>query len=725
MGGSPRPRAAVFRAAVALVVASCVIAGAAAVTWRLELLQWLTRREARLAGLEEKGVSVRAERFDGRALALADLRVGDTLAVDHIRATYDLGDLLSPRLATLEVSGIRLDAQIIGGRLDLGALAPLLTGRSGDSRGEGQNGGLLASLQGVPVGELRVEAATIALNGDYGPFEITGGGRLRAGGEEIDLDAELGIRHARGRIDATLAAQRATDALVGQVDVNATSVATEAISGIELDEASVAATATFRAGPTGLDVAVAAQPFRVTGQLAGEAFALAGSWPALTLSRPWGESGVLIVSGKDGHLAPSGLAAFPFAVDRIELNGRLAPTERWPSGRVAMRLRPCDELADWLPPLAFEARAAPAEAGGGGEGSLTFEVDWELEDHPVKGSLRGELFGGSDSETEIRARIRLDPVTLGRANLRVAEVAPGWAATLQSATGKVELQGHALVRAGVATLAGTLIQEDIGIRSKLGTVEGLSGTLRYDSLVPLLTPPGQMLTMRGVDLGVALGVGSVTFQLKANDQLQIERGEWEFAGGTLRVSGTHPWRSPPGEGNDRAAIDIELERVDLAELLALVDLDGLEGSGRVSGRLPLRTSSGGLEVRIGLLRSEGPGWIRYRDPALATTAKQQGDQSMRVLMELLDNFQFTELLTVMQGPLDSELQFGVQISGSNPDYRDGAPANLNFNVLARLQDLLRRITAVVTLPSRIEEALLGYQEEAGDDASTHPRCRPG
>ena len=146
--------------------------------------------------------------------------------------------------------------------------------------------------------------------------------------------------------------------------------------------------------------------------------------------------------------------------------------------------------------------------------------------------------------------------------------------------------------------------------------------------------------------------------------------------------------------------------VDLAQLLALVNLDGLSGDGRLDGRLPLTLGKRGLLVHDGLLEaSEEGGWIRYRPEGEAAALGAVGEMALDDLLLALADFHYDGLSLAIDGSAQGAIVVKISLSGANPRHRDGQPYNLNLSVDGRLGDLIRQGTAAYEMPERIEERL--------------------
>ena len=206
-----------------------------------------------------------------------------------------------------------------------------------------------------------------------------------------------------------------------------------------------------------------------------------------------------------------------------------------------------------------------------------------------------------------------------------------------------------------------------------------------------------------LDIGLELTNGLIDFQLRPDGLLELEEAEWQWAGGTLRTDGLF---DPMADSQEAV---LEVDGVDLTELLALVDLEGLEGTGILEGEIPIFRSGESLELREGELRAtpEG-GRIRYRPASAALTLADQG-YGIEQLLGALDDFQYDVLEILVDGDTRGEVEVTVHLGGFNPNYQRGRRVEFNLNVEARLGDLLQAGLVAYRVPEAVLKRLEKFQ----------------
>src|SRR5207302_5161674 len=120
-------------------------------------------------------------------------------------------------------------------------------------------------------------------------------------------------------------------------------------------------------------------------------------------------------------------------------------------------------------------------------------------------------------------------------------------------------------------------------------------------------------------------------QLTAKPALKIERAVLAVAGGD--IAATAFTIDPAAPHVETVA---QVEHVDLAEITTLLAIEGLSGTGRLDGRIPLDLEGGTVAVASGRLVAEGPGVLRYKPERLPPQIAAAGEQVALALRGLGD-----------------------------------------------------------------------------------------
>jgi len=257
------------------------------------------------------------------------------------------------------------------------------------------------------------------------------------------------------------------------------------------------------------------------------------------------------------------------------------------------------------------------------------------------------------------------------------------------------------------TARATLALAGIDLRTPWGRIEGIHGTLQVDGPEPLSTPPGQLLAIRSMDVGLPLLDGLIEFQLFPDGAIDIQSATWHWAGGTLRAAGV---LQPDAETNEAT---LHVEGLELELLFEQVQLEGLSGSGKLAGYVPIFQDGEQIRIEGGRLAATGPGRIRLA-PSVVLGAAAGPDSQLALIFDVLEDFHFEELSMDLDGDTRGELDLGVHLKGSNPNFEGGRVVEFNLNLEARLADLVRTGLTVYRLPDKIQERLDSFRAAQED-----------
>lgn len=403
----------------------------------------------------------------------------------------------------------------------------------------------------------------------------------------------------------------------------------------------------------------------------------------------------------DGALAGDALLALAHPLARAQGTVVVSGTLSELAGELDLALQDARE----------PARVAPARLQGrlsGAARALRFDLRLE----GAGGRLQLEARGDADLVARsARADLRLAPIAFARKGLQPATLVPALEALLdrssiEKVSGRIEAHGKLELREGEPAYRLELTLRELGFESRFARVSGATGVLALRG-PPLQTPEGQQLSVARLDAGVPLSEGLLEFRLRPERVLALRRTNWHFAGGELRAENVLLEL-----GAKRRELRMQAVGLDLAALLDLVSLEGIDGSGRIDGELPLLQSDGALRIEAGVLRAapEG-GTIRYRPTAGVAEYAATRPNDLGIAVAALSDFHYDELEARLDGDLAGELQVKLHLRGSNPGFRDGYPIELNLTLDAELADVLGSGRAAHRVPREVEERLRRLLDE--------------
>ncbi len=278
---------------------------------------------------------------------------------------------------------------------------------------------------------------------------------------------------------------------------------------------------------------------------------------------------------------------------------------------------------------------------------------------------------------------------------------PDWG--LRATTGRLTFRGVLVWTGG--HWDGNGVAEIGGAAGQAGPVDfaGLSGRVPLAGLNPPTIPDDTALTAERVDAGTLMTDAEAVFGLRRNGKISVTKIETAWAGGRLL---TRPFVITPAQGGPAAALTLEVVGVDVATVLALADVAGLEGTGALSGRVPMVLNGGRLRIESGRLAADEPGVVRYDSARAPRGALQaEGDTPVGAVMKALSDFRYDTLEMLLDGTVGEEMAARLVVRGANPSFYDGTPVALTLNLSGALDRVVRRGLDSYRLPQRLGEGL--------------------
>jgi hypothetical protein len=728
---STKPTLYPIAAVVIILLAGLV---GTAIVYRQSIAETLLMRQLRSLGLDHAAFAVR--RFDAGLLELENLSIGngDGLEIAQIEAHFSTRGLFASRLDALQISGVRLRGTLDEAGLSFGSLDPLFeeSTTSADTSGPAV----------LPASGIEIEDALLEIATAEGPLRASLELRVaEVAPGQLEADAGLRVDHELANLNVRLSAMGSPSSLTGKLDLEARA-AGEFGSETSASAASLAAKAalSFEAG----DIAIQPEDcveLRIEGLSVGSILTL--SKPLDLCLRSRSESGIRI--SKEGaietdlEVAPAGFAAdlqiggepqpvigelpmlrvrasgrddefeasleteagrLEFAkqavgIRNISLEANVSDRATIPKGRLQI-----GEIFDTQPiarfqNLALNAQFEPHEDGVGFEMELA---------NPNRG-LVVDINGAHQlADSAGRARLHVHAVDFNPGQLQPSTLFPILSDLLTEVSGSIEMKGSAEWSADRIRGAVEVGVSDVSATTAFATLEHINTTFELNETGATL--PNQILSVGRLDFGLELTDGLVRYRVKPGWNVEIESTSWTFAGGELNTVGKIDSRAKNREST------IHLKNVDLAEFVKLVNLEGLSGSGRLEGELPIALVGGEIEIRNAVLRSNGEaGVIRYR-PDSGTANIAAADDQFATTLKVLENFHYERLEIEINGPALGEVAIQIHLAGVNPDYKDGYPVDFNLSVDSRLSDLLRTGIRIYQMPEEIEKRLRALAKRA-------------
>jgi hypothetical protein len=249
---------------------------------------------------------------------------------------------------------------------------------------------------------------------------------------------------------------------------------------------------------------------------------------------------------------------------------------------------------------------------------------------------------------------------------------------------------------GKVTSSGEFSTADMDFAAPFGPVTGMSGTIRFDDLLGLTTPPGQTMAIKSINPGILVENGVIHYQLLPGQLVKIERGEWPFMGGRLILEETvlNFGRPTPKR------LTFDVVGFDAKQFVDSLGFAGLEISGTFDGVLPMIFDEHGGRIVGGRLDSRPPGGeLQY------TGTKPEAGMVAGLAFDLLRDLKFRSMIVRLDGDLAGEFATKMTIDqislGSGGGFASklvrGAfskvPLKLNLNINGPFRALIQMAKA--------------------------------
>lgn len=617
----------------------------------------------RIAGFPEAAVAVRRLDFDGLD---ASLGLGPAGGVDSVVLAWSTAGLMAQRLDGAALRGVDLRLRLTdGGALELPGMAPAA---DGSAITEGT-----AGLPVVPVDRLTIEDAVVTLETASGrlsqPFRLSGTGRGSAFVARLELPAaEQGLAALAPLIGPAAGRLSLDGVLALRMDGHAVRVAPDGCLTLQAKGLTVAGQGIALADGLCLRAAAEGEPLAVWTPGAAESLALRALATVPRLTVP---------------TAP---------VEATDVAVTLTGGERHADLAATATLRHTARPAA-VAPLAVTANAAWASAQ-----PVTFSAAG------TGGPLRVTAEGSHDPATgRGRVELRLPKLTFAADGGALAKVFPMLTGTVAATAGGVAAKGRIAWGEEAPTSSGEVLLDGVAAAVGPVSVAGVNGTVRLSSLLPPVAPAGQTVAVSLLDVGIPLTDGTLRFGYGRDGRISVERAEWRWAGGALRAK---PFALSPQA--PKGLVELEAEGIDFAQLLSLAAVDGLDATGRLHGRLPVRIDSGSVRIDNGVLEASAPGTVRYDPAEPPSFLVGEPGSATDLLRGALTDFRYQELRLTVNGTAGGELVVGLSLQGANPDFYDGHPVKLNLNLSGALDRILRQSIDAYRVPEAVRDRMTEF-----------------
>lgn len=273
------------------------------------------------------------------------------------------------------------------------------------------------------------------------------------------------------------------------------------------------------------------------------------------------------------------------------------------------------------------------------------------------------------------ARFTVPDIAFARDGVQPVDISTLALGVVANVEGRINGSGMVRWTPDGVTSTGSFSTDRLDLAAAFGPVERLSGTIRFDDLLTLSTPPGQEVLLGSVNPGIEVVDGRVRYQLLPEQRVRIEQGVWPFSGGQLLLqpalldfSADRPRR-----------LTFDVSNVDAALFLQRYEFDNISATGIFDGVVPtIFDANGGRVVGGSLVSRDGGGTLAY----VGELSNRDLGFITNLAYGVLKSLRYDNLVIRLNGNIDGEMLTEVDFSGLAQG--QGAERNFLTRAITRL-----------------------------------------
>ena len=236
--------------------------------------------------------------------------------------------------------------------------------------------------------------------------------------------------------------------------------------------------------------------------------------------------------------------------------------------------------------------------------------------------------------------------------------------------GRIDWTGN-----GEAKSTGAFSTDGMDLAAAFGPVTGLKGTVRFSDLLGLQTESGQSLQVAGINPGILVKDGVVTYQLLPGQLIRIQSARWPFMGGELILQETILNLGKP----TAKRLTFEVVGLDANQFIQSFEFKEIGATGVFDGVLPMIFDENGGRVVGGRLVSRSPGGsLKYNGVVNRANLGLMGG----LVFDALRDLRFKSMIIRLDGDLAGE--FGTRLTIDGVGLGETGTARLIRRVTSKL-----------------------------------------
>ncbi len=211
------------------------------------------------------------------------------------------------------------------------------------------------------------------------------------------------------------------------------------------------------------------------------------------------------------------------------------------------------------------------------------------------------------------------------------------------------------------------------------------------------------LTVTDIDIGIP--ITSLTTELSLNKSrngplplvtlkgLSMTLLDGKIMGNELKIDMN-------SDSNDLVLI---IEGLDLAQIVELQKIEGLDATGRLDGYIPVTVTNNGIKITSGkIVAQEQGGYIHYR-PAGGTSEIEKSAVGSEFVFRIIEDLDYNSLAIDVDYSEDGEMDMKFAIKGMSPKVDTRRPVHFNLNLQQNVLQLLEGLRYAEGLSEGIDK----------------------